>query len=94
MDAGPVQRERGHSDPFHADAQDPQVRLKHYNDKNEDDDNDNDDNDENDNDGKDVYIAEYLPVTLVRIRTIITATPHFHPTCCLPHTLTINMVVI
>ena len=27
MDFGPVQRERRHSDPFHANAQDPQVRL-------------------------------------------------------------------
>ena len=26
VDIGPVQRERRHSDPFHANAQDPQVR--------------------------------------------------------------------
>ena len=26
MDVGPVQRERGHSDPLHPDAQDTQVR--------------------------------------------------------------------
>ena len=78
MDAGPVQRERRHSDPFHADAQDPQVRLKYSND-NTDDDNDEDEDDDTDDDGKDVYIAEYLPVTLVRIRTIITASPTLPP---------------
>ena len=55
MDVGPVQRERRHSDPFHADAQDPQVRLKYSDD---DDDADEDDDEDNDDDGKDVYIAE------------------------------------
>ena len=80
MDAGPVQRERRHSDPFHADAQDPQVRLKYSNDGTDDDDNtDEDEDDDKDDDGKDVYIAEYLPVTLVRIRTIITASPTLPP---------------